>query len=735
MSLLATVQWRPHLGPSLCGLFISTGAIWLWLIWRRLSSRLPARRARWLLVSRAAVLLLLLIALLDPVSALQRREHTQSKFLVLLDTSSSMDVGDDSSGTRAQRARRIVEGWKAALPRDVSIDQLEFDTQLHSEPKSNASSAVRGTDLGGCLLALSERPDAAAYRGVILLTDGGDEPVESVPLPPAPVSIVGMGSDPATWNDVAIADLQFPTTAEKEVRFDVAVDLQAHARPGQAFAQQLAQVKVRLEHESSNSWHQVDLKTASLSDKRARVRFSSSQSVLGAHRYRVFVEPLAGELSPLNNAREFTVDIQKRSLHVLYYTRELGPSFKTLRNELGRDPGIAFTALLRTTGERFTVQGDHQESNGQLEAGFPETPEGLRAFDVVIIGSCPASDCTADQLHAVVEYVNQGGIVVFLGGNESFGRGGYASTPWTSLFPWTISEHEPEPARGTWNVLVPPGSAGHPLTAGIEEAVVQAAATVESLNQIDSIKPGATLLLAARSGLRTMPLIAIHTFGKGKVLAVASDTFWRWGTRPEPLRSAYGTFWRQAVRNLTGQTEGGQNLSIKWNREYYRPGEQAVGAIRVTGVANTDVLRFSASLTHLNQSASVTVEPAPGETNSFLLNLRFRERGEYGLRLVVYRSDRVLESYEKTFTVAPVAPEGSRLEVDETFLKRLAERGGGVFVRERDADQIRERMTAGGTEKNVVLESSLIEAGPWFFLIVLAVLISEWALRRSMNLI
>jgi hypothetical protein len=284
-------------------------------------------------------------------------------------------------------------------------------------------------------------------------------------------------------------------------------------------------------------------------------------------------------------------------------------------------------------------------------------------------------------------------------------------------------------------VLVPPVSAGNPLTAGIEEAIVQANATVESLNEVDNLKAGATALLVARSGARTLPLVAVQTFGKGRVLGVASDTFWRWGTRPEPLHTAYGTFWRQAVRNLTGQIEGGQNLSVKWNREYYRPGEQATGTIRVIGVANAEAVRFNATLTNRDQAIPIAVEPTPGETNTFTASLLFHERGQYGFRLVCYRADRILESYEKTFSVAPAATEGSRLELDETFLKQLAERGGGTFVREHDANRIREGLTSNVNDTTIVLESSLAEAGPWFFLITLGVLIFEWALRRWMNLI
>ena len=76
-------------------------------------------------------------------------------------------------------------------------------------------------------------------------------------------------------------------------------------------------------------------------------------------------------MSVLNNERRVVVDVQKKAVHALFFTRELGMDFKMLRSEIGRDPGIAFTALFRTLSERFTVQGDRLTGDEPLEAGFP----------------------------------------------------------------------------------------------------------------------------------------------------------------------------------------------------------------------------------------------------------------------------------------------------------------------------------------------------------------------------
>ena len=74
------------------------------------------------------------------------------------------------------------------------------------------------------------------------------------------------------------------------------------------------------------------------------------------------------------------------------------------------------------------------------------------------------------------------------------------------------------------------------------------------------------------------------------------------------------------------------------------------------------------------------------------------------------------------------------MELDEVFLQRLAGLGGGAYYREEEAGQFVERAASHPLRKMAVEESSMVEAGPWFFLVFLAVLVLEWTLRRKVNL-
>jgi len=336
-------------------------------------------------------------------------------------------------------------------------------------------------------------------------------------------------------------------------------------------------------------------------------------------------------------------------------------------------------------------------------------------------------------MRALMDYVSEGGVLIFLGGDESFGRGGYAGSALDVLFPWRLSSQEAVPAQGSFAVRVPPMASGHPMLASVEDILTRAQARLDSVNHVGELKPNATALLTAQLDGRSVAVVAVQPFGKGKVMGIATDTLWKWALQPDPLGPAYGLFWRQAARNLTGKTEGGQNLEVRWDKDFYRPGDQATGEIRVPG-AGTGVLRMSASLSRNGQSAALEVSPLAGARQAFEVKPRFRDRGEYSFRLVAYQGERVVEAYEKAFSIAPRVEEGSRLELDEVFLKRLAGLGGGGYLAESEAGQIVERVAARPPRRVAVEESSLVEAGPWFALVFLAVLVLEWTLRRKVNL-
>ncbi len=262
--------------------------------------------------------------------------------------------------------------------------------------------------------------------------------IQNARLPAAPVYIAGVGSNPDGWDDVAIASLDAPAVVEIQSKFTVAAEVVIR-RGGGGLSSKQAQAQVLLEEHASNGGlvrasGQIDLRL-----ERQRLELSvDSPAERGLRDYRLRIDPLEGELSALNNVRVFSVEVGKDRLPVLLFAQEVDWDFGTVRRELARDPALALTTLYRISEDRFVVQDNRQEGDQVLAAGFPTEKKVLDLYKCIIIGSFPASQWQPAQMQTLLEYVRQGGAVIFLGGASSYAQGGYGNTALEPLFPWRL---------------------------------------------------------------------------------------------------------------------------------------------------------------------------------------------------------------------------------------------------------------------------------------------------------
>jgi len=731
------LRWQTHLHPVVEATLILGLLAWLFVLYRRQRAQHSAKRTAALVTPKVLIVLLLLLAYFDPIRRVMQRPGEDTKCLALVDTSSSMDVADEPSASRAVRADELVgkltQGLRSCY---VKLDALEFDSELHDPDQGRSSpQQTRETDLGKCLVSLADKPDISDYMGVVLITDGGDELVQNVKLPEMPVYITGVGTEPATWNDLAVLDLKAPSLVEQGSYFDVAVDITARCASAD-FGRRARMAGVNLEAREGDGWQICDTKLAELRNGKARVQFrTKSPSQSGTKKYRVRIEAAEGELSELNNGRVFRIEVHEDTLPVLLFAQEVGWDFSTIRKELARDPLVALTSLFRISDERFIVQGHRQEGDQNLEAGFPSAKEMLNLYRCVIVGSFPASQWKSEQLQALVEYVREGGAVIFLGGEHSFGQGGYAGTVIEPLFPWQVSGAGRKLQTGRFVVNVPVAAANSAIISETAKLISQSVGgSIDSISPAGPLRRGAISLLNASVGDRTVPVIAFQRYGQGHTMAVATNTLWKWTRIGETLKKAYSHFWRQAVRNLSQWEQGERFLAVDWDQPSYRPGEQAQATIHVAGRYQPGQLHLKASLTADEKTQPVHVETLAGRENVFRAQMAFAERTEYVFTADAYVGERVLESYQKVLAVEPKLNEGAKLEVDHAFLDNLAARSGGAYFREADFGQLIDTLAGRVMDRSVTVEMPLVQDRYVYVVLFLGILMLEWFVRRKMNL-
>ncbi|MEP3480060.1 MAG: VWA domain-containing protein [Fuerstiella sp.] len=136
---------------------------------------------------------------------------------------------------------------------------------------------------------------------------------------------------------------------------------------------------------------------------------------------------------------------------------------------------------------KFALQQQQIEVEIVPPAGWPQNMAQLQKYDTVILSDVPASAASTSQMQLMKTWVRDfGGGLVMLGGENSFGLGGYYGTAIEDILPVTCDFQEKEEEPGLAMMMVMDKSDS--MTGQkIESARQAAAAAVELLTERDQI--------------------------------------------------------------------------------------------------------------------------------------------------------------------------------------------------------------------------------------------------------
>jgi hypothetical protein len=302
--------------------------------------------------------------------------------------------------------------------------------------------------------------------------------------------------------------------------------------------------------------------------------------------------------------------------------------------------------------------------------------------------------------------------------------------------PWAIGDNEPEPATGSFPVNVSATGAAVDFTSGLREDLsASGGAALDSLNEPGGLRPGAIALLDATISDHTEPVVAWQRYGKGQVLGIASNTLWKWAAAGHETKALYGRFWRQAVRGLTKKLEGGSLLGIHWDKEHYRPGEQAVVEVRLRTGNTSGAIRLVGSISGPDGDHDGNLSPVMGQADLYTARISLAQRGDYTFRLSAYAGASLAESYERVLPVEPLLEEGASPELKEAYLREIASRVNGVYAPEKDIGPVRDFLRQRIVSQQSEVAVALVDFWEIFPVLILLILVTEWVLRRRLNLV
>lgn len=715
----------------------------------------PSRSRRAILwVLRIAAGLAALFFLLEPGIRNLQVAQIKNRVAVLVDRSASMSFPVEAGGiTRSQSVGRYLEEIApdlAALQSRFTVELYGFDPELAPiTPEQLRTEVPRAgrTDLLSALRAVQAGAEGAGTKklsGVLLFSDGADNAELAAGVVGqaraelsdlgVPVSTFAVGRE--ALKDLAIEQVKVDDFAF--VRNSITVELDVR---GRGFRGEQIPVVLRREGQI------VASKAISFTqdDEVQTVSFTFTPDQTGRFVYTLSVPTWPDEVVADNNTRSFVLKVIRDRIRVLYVVGRPSWDERFLRGLLKQDANIDLISfyILRTMSDEPMVRNPDRELSlipFPMEEIFDTK---LDTFDVVIFQNFGYTDpqLSIGQYERNLErYVHNGGALVMIGGDRSFGEG-RASFPTLGLAlpveslgrPANLDAFQPRlTAQGLRHPVTAIGTGGESTEESWGELPPLPGANVVQA------KPGATVLLDhpfVTEGGRNAPILALWDYGRGRSLALMVDASWRWSFTSHadgsPTR-AYDRFWGNALRWLVRDPDL-TTLKVTADPPTVEPG-RPVGVIVSARLpdyqpaANADVTVELFSVKDQKVIGSQAGRTGPDG----VVRLEFPPpaAGAYKLRARARSGDKPLGEGEDAVAVRAVGTELSDATVRLDLLARIAEVTGGRAF----------RLPQDGLPEVPLLDPPTVEVGRsndrplwdrWYYLVLLVALLgTEWFLRR-----
>ncbi len=735
VSLTPIAAWPLLLGASLAVLWLT---IWAY------QKRLRGTRGWWrhlALGLRLAALALCFLAALRPSVILKEKKRQAASMVFLVDTSTSMRIGDEVGGkSRNEVALGVLEKAREAtkgLEKDLEVKVYGFDTAL-SEPKDGVIAPPKGneTALGAAMLEVQKRQEGTSKRlaRLVVISDfssnAGLNPLiaaERYRGQGVPVSTVGVGTENAgaQSRDLAVRDLVASPTVFVKNELQVKGSLIARG-----FANEWLDVELLVEgQEAPVAKMQVKAPEDAQVIPLSGLKYVPQTP--GEKKITLKVAKRDGELVESNNAVSTFVTVLSGGLNVLFLQ---GPNltwdYRYLMLAIGRSPDILVEgALLRKPAD-----GDKSEID---DAEF--TPG---RYNVYVLSDIAANFFTRKQQRMLAEAVRKGAGFMMLGGHSSFGAGGWAETEVASILPTAIhpGDGQLEPEGGLKFVPSPLGLDGYLLQVGPTKAesarIWEAMFPIQGANRLGEPKLGATILASTPAPDPEPLMLSMRVGELGRVIAYGGET-WVWARATEEGRLAHRRFWRQVIFWLAHkENDSDDHVNLVLEKRRIAVGDKLdlkVSAHDSKGNAITGV-SYEAKVeregtTPVTQPIEVYEQGAEAKgsiyaaenvgvpaayTISIVARKDGKELGRDSARFLVYQDDRELEN--------PSA--------DLKLARDIAEMTGGELVSpEMLASHLKSLDKSAFTEYLSPTEYKVWDN--WPFLLLFTLLLSlEWWLRK-----
>lgn len=580
------------------------------------------------------------------------------------------------------------------------------------------------SDLSGGLRQVLQQIGKRPIQAVVLFSDGrqiGGEQAIPTGLLPSAVPVFTVFAASPSVRDLAIDHVELPRAAF----VDELLTARIVARSSMPGAK-----KITGQAELSIDGAAPVQAPVIAGERRLEAQLRAQLHEPGVRRLTLTLPAQAGEVTLLNNQVERVVKVLTQRLKVTLIAGAPNWDYRYVRDALSRAPWIEL----------------HEGVVAAGAASLGMSLDQIGAQDLIILSDVPREALTAGQWQAISDVVRvRGGSIVLIPGLSHIEQA--ASHPLFDLMPYARSAAQ----RLTWQ-LWPGQSPFFHLSpaAGAEELdFLQLDDDPDASRRrwdelpgfyrflsIPDLLPGTRILLEERDSRK--PILTERRVGNGRAFFLAMNETWRWRSRVGERDQ--DRFWLQLVRYAVDEPYAVSSgpLSFDVDRLLIGPQDRALARARLSP-ADPEVVAPSQMEVEIRRDdepfGTVALLPSPaGGDGRYLALLPKLPPGEYDLRLTGPSGARTVTELSLRLKVEVSSEqEMANVSGDREFLQRMAEATGGRCLSLDQVQNLPALLAEARKGQPRVSEVPLWSSG-YLFILVLACLSAEWALRKRFGL-
>lgn len=725
--------------PLLIPLLVIILGVGIYASWR--STKDAKSPLRMFLVSlRVVALIALAVFLLNPGDWITKIDEKEKLYPIMIDDSASMSIqSGEESTTRTSSANDLantilseaeVNGVKTKLF-SFSEDSREISDLSELNSKGGNSNIHRS----GSSVFTKLQSEGSSPEALIILTDGRQTALsKSTTLAlqsranNAPIYAISIGSD-VLKKDLSVVtarktitafpkqNLQVTAVVENQNLGNQSVTLSLQDSEGKELAAQQLEIE-----ENKKVIHTFSIKAPDLST-----------------RYTLSINQADGEQTIENNSSLVNVRILTTKTRV--FIAEGAPYWdsKFLAQLLRQQGHMDVHSVHRLSDDRwFRIDSGQSDPTASSDDVFPDTPEELSRYDLIIFGKNSEHFLTAKRIELLKGFVrDQGGAILFSRGKPYSGRmrdlEALEPVNWasTSSSKFAFSPTADGQSAGLFGQALP----------APESPIWKSLPSLKDAHDVDSVKPFTRVLaegsLAGTKG--KFPLLMVRRYGQGVSGLVNADGLWKWDFYPEAreLGNMYQEFWTQLIQWMVAYSEflPGHDYSLHASSQIVSLEDPVVFSVSYRGDAKSPKPSIVITVdgqdpVTISAAASTLAGGKPAWKCSFVPG----RQGTYLATLVT--GDK---SPAPTLNIEVKAPpaEMDNLNPDPDFLSELCESTGGKLLTSDELPSFLKEQF--GSERQSTVKAEVVWKSSWMHwfmpIIVLLILAAEWSIRRRNGLI